>query len=426
MKLFYKYYSIDNYFKQIAETNKMNLRFFVKNKNQLYITITGIRKYKQLALYTQINIEKQYFDVDKQQVRKNHNNFFKLNAYLINYKTKIENWFLEFLDVHPKFEYDYFTAELKNFLSNADDKSFFSVYDDYVSYKKNIVASSTLQNYNSLRYHLFEFQKATKYILNFDTINFDFFTKFQVYCVSQNLTDNYTKKLIKTLSAFMNYCNEKELCKTEKYKKFAAKIKVDDSTSSTITYEEFLIIENSKPSNKTLEKVRDVFVFLCYCGFRIGEIRNIKEELTEKIPNSQFYTTRLFQEKTSKIITPLIYVKAYKILVRYNYFIDFMSDQKINEYLKELAKELNLDRNIMIMTKIGGVTTTEVKKIYEAISTKLGRSFHTTYKKINNVSNDIISQNTGHTSDKMINHYDKRSQLEKDISVLQGLELFQN
>ncbi len=427
MKLFYKYYSIDNYFKQIAETNIMNIRFFVKNKNQLYITITGIRKYRQFALYTQINIEKQYFDVDKQQVRKNHNNFFKLNAYLINYKTKIENWFLEFLEKHQKFEYDYFTAELKNFLSNADDKSFFSVFDDYVNYKKNIVASSTLQNYNSLRFHLFEFQKATKYILNFDTINFDFFTKFQVYCINQNLTDNYSKKLIKTLSAFMNHCNEKELCKTEKHKKFAAKIKVDDPTTFTITYEEFLIIENSKPSNRTLEKVRDVFVFLCRSGFRIGEIRNIQKELIKKIPNKQFYSLTLFQAKTNKILREApICEKAYKILVRYNYFKDFMTAQKINEYLKELAKELSLDRNLMTTKKIGNETTPQIKKVYELITSHWGRSFSITYKKINNVGDDIISQSSGHNSEKMINHYDKRSQLEKDISVLEKLELFQN
>lgn len=425
MKLFYKYYSIDNYFKQIAETNKMNLRFFVKNKNQLYITITGIRKYKQLALYTQINIEKQYFDVDKQQVRKNHNNFFKLNAYLINYKTKIENWYLEFLEVHPKFEYDYFTAELKNFLSNADDKSFFSVFDDYVSYKKNIVAPSTLQNYNSLRFHLFEFQKATKYMLNFDTINFDFFTKFQVYCINQNLTDNYSKKLIKTLSAFLNHCNEKELCKTEKHKKFAAKIKVDDPKTFTLTEKEFEIIKNSNITNKTLQKVKDVFVFLCLTAFRISEIRNIKEELIEKIPNKQFYSMILFQEKTGKTIEPVICEKAYKILVRYNYFKDFMTDQKINEYLKELAKELNLDRNIMTIKTIGNKTTTEVRKVYELISTHWGRRYYETYFNIHNVRN-VSRRNSGHTSDKMDDLYDKRSQLEKDISVLEKLELFQN
>ncbi len=426
-KLFYKYYSIDNYFKQIAETNIMNIRFFVKNKNQLYITITGIRKYKQLALYTQINIEKQYFDVSKQAIRKNHNNHFKLNSFLSDYKTKIENWFLEFLDVHPKFEYDYFTAELKNFLSNADDKSFFSVYDDYVSYKKNIVASSTLQNYNSLRYHLFEFQKATKYILNFDTINFDFFSKFQVFCINQKLTNNYIKKLIKTLSAFMNFSSELNLCKNDNYKKFSGKIKVDDPTTFTITYEEFEIIKNSNLTNKTLEKVRDVFVFLCLSGFDIKQIRNIKEEFIEKIPNSKFYNVKIFRKKTNKLIKEArLHEIAYKILVRYNYFQDFMSDQRLNIYLKEVAKELQLNRNLMTIKTIGNETTTEVRKVHELISSHWGRKFYVTYLKSNNVSNDIISQNTGHTSDKMINYYDKRSQTQKDISVLEKLELFQN
>jgi len=427
MKLFYKYYSIDNYFKQIAETNKMNLRFFVKNKNQLYITITGIRKYKQLALYTQINIEKQYFDVDKQQVRKNHNNFFKLNAYLINYKTKIENWYLEFLEVHPKFEYDYFTAELKNFLSNADDKSFFSVFDDYVSYKKNIVAPSTLQNYNSLRFHLFEFQKATKYMLNFDTINFDFFTKFQVYCINQNLTDNYSKKLIKTLSAFLNHCNEKELCKTEKHKKFAAKIKVEKVVSHTISFKEFEIIKNSKPTSRTLEKVKDCFLFLAYSGFRINEIRMINKEMIDKIPNTQFYSIKLLQKKTGNILeSAVIHQKAMDILQRNDYFQNLMSDQRVNIYLKQLARELNLDRSLITLKKSGGESISETKKLYDIFSSHFGRRFFVSFLKSQNANNSIIAANTGHSNNDMINLYDKRTEIEKNVSYLQGLELFNN
>jgi len=225
----------------------------------------------------------------------------------------------------------------------------------------------------------------------------------------------------------MNFSSELNLCKNDNYKKFSGKIKVDDPTTFTITYEEFEIIKNSSLTNKTLEKVRDVFVFLCLSGFDIKQIRNIKEEFIEKIPNSKFYNVKIFRKKTNKLIKEArLHEIAYNILVDYNYFQDFMSDQRLNIYLKELAKELQLNRNLMTIKTIGNETTTEVRKVYELISSHWGRKFYVTYLKSNNVSNDIIAQNTGRTSDKMINYYDKRSQTQKDISVLEKLELFQN
>ncbi len=405
----------------------MNVRYFIKNKNKLYCSVTGIAKYKQLFMNVHINIEKKYFDIDKQQVKKNHNNHFKLNAFLSDYKAKLENFYLEFISNYPKYEYDFFVTEIKRFLSNTDDKSIFDYYKEYIKYKSNLVSPSTLKNYNTLEHLLIEFQDKTQYKLSFDNINHNFFNKFQAFCISKKYGNNYIKKQITTLIAFMNYCNEMNITKSNDYLKFASKIKLEKPVTHTINYKEFEILKNSNITNKTLQKVKDVFLFLCYSGFRINEVRLIDKEMIEVIPNTQFYSIKLLQKKTGNLLeSAVLHQKAMDILEHNDYFQNLMTDQRINFYLKALARELNLDRSVITLKKSGGESISETKKLYDIISSHMGRRFFVSFLKSQNANNNIISANTGHTNNDMINLYDKRTEIEKNVSYLQGLELFQN
>lgn len=391
------------------------------------MSITGIRKNQQLFINTQIRLEKKYFDVDKQQVKKNYNNHFKLNSFLIEYKTKLENWYLDFISNYQKYEYSFFCNELKRFLNASDDKSIFDYYNEYISYKENLVNKSTLKNYQTLKNLLNEFESNTQYKLSFDNINFAFFSKFQEFCINKKFSNNYIKKQISSLIAFMNYCKEMNYTKNENYLNFASKIKLEKPTTHTINYDEFEIIKNSSNLNKTLQNIKDVFLFLCYTGFRINEVRMISKELIEKIPNTDFFKVTLIQKKTGNILeNAIIHSKAFNILQRNDYFEKLMTDQRINVYLKQLANQLELNRNVVTMKKSGGETTTEIKKISEIISSHFGRRFFVSYLKTQNSNNSIISNNTGHTNNAMIDLYDKRTEIEKNVNYLQNLELFNN
>lgn len=405
----------------------MNLKYFIKNKNQVYMSITGIRTYKQLVINTQLRLDKKYFDVKKQAAKKNYRNHFKLNSFLIDFKTKLEKWYIDFITTYQKYEYDFFCNEVKRFLSNADDKNFFEYYNEYMNYKENLVNKSTLKNYHTLKNLLIEFERETKYKLSFDSINFAFFHNFQEFCINKQFSNNYIKKQISSFIAFMNYCKEMNYTKNENYLKFASKIKLEKPTTHTITYDEFEIIKNSSNLTKTLQNVKDVFLFLCYTGFRINEVRMISKELIEKIPNTDFYKISLIQKKTGNILeNAVIHSKAMEILERNDYFEKLMTDQRINIYLKQLAKQLELNRNVVTMKKSGGETTTEIKQISEIIASHFGRKFFVTYLKSQNANNSVISSNTGHSNNDMIDLYDKRSQIEKDVNYLQNLELFNN
>lgn len=147
----------------------------------------------------------------------------------------------------------------------------------------------------------------------------------------------------------------------------------------------------------------------------------------EVIPDTQFYSIKLLQKKTGNVLEQaVIHQKAFNILENNNFFNDLMTDQRINFYLKALAKELNFDRSLITMKKSGGESISETKKLYEIISTHFGRRFFVTFLRSQNANNSIISANTGHSNNDMINLYDKRTQIEKDVHYLQGLELFNN
>src|SRR5690606_29710095 len=119
-------------------------------------------------------------------------------------------------------------------------------------------------------------------------------------------------------------------------------------------------------SKSSLRLVRDIFIFSCYTGLSHIEIKNLKRsDIVTGIDEEQWIMVR--RQKTNTPVKLPLLDEAREILEKYsdhptienNYsLLHVFSNQKINQYLKEIAKLCNTGKNLTFYVARHTLTTT--------------------------------------------------------------------
>ena len=159
-----------------------------------------------------------------------------------------------------------------------------------------------------------------------------------------------------------------------------------------------------------LDKVRDLFLIGCNTGLRFSDYTTIKKE------DIQDNRLRIVAQKTSrKVIIPLM-PQVKEILQKYDFQLPAaISNQKFNEYLKEVAKLAGLTDPCVTHITRGGknVVKKENQKKYDLVTSHVARrSFATNYYKMKIDKLEIMAI-TGHKTESEFLKYIKVTQEEK-------------
>src|SRR5690606_2874370 len=92
----------------------------------------------------------------------------------------------------------------KDFLSEV---SLFKALDEFIETSPNSIG--TIKKYKSLRSHLLSFSTKKKTVIDFHTIDLEFYEKFVDFFLDQEKLNNTIGKYISTLKAFLNWATEK-------------------------------------------------------------------------------------------------------------------------------------------------------------------------------------------------------------------------
>lgn len=103
-------------------------------------------------------------------------------------------------------------------------------------------------------------------------------------------------------------------------------------------------IERAELSSGSLARVRDLFVFSCYCGLAFSDLMDFNPEKLEYDGDYTYLYGK--RKKTGQEYIVLILPKAKKILKKYNYNLPRYSNQQYNHRLKEVSKEAKVDKPI--------------------------------------------------------------------------------
>ncbi|MEO6175022.1 MAG: site-specific integrase [Flavobacterium circumlabens] len=253
--------------------------------------------------------------------------------------------------------------------------------------EKKEYAIGTHERYEISKKHVTEFMfyKYGVEDMEFSELNFEFVKDYEFYLKTvKNISNNTALKYITNFKKIVLSAVDKEIISADPFKRFKSKkIKVP---KKPLTNHELSLLEKHKFSTGRLAVVRDVFIFQCYTGLAYIDVFNLKQsDLKVGVDGEKWILTGR-QKTGSPISIPLLpkavelieKYKDHRICVERNSVLPVSSNQKMNEYLKEIAD-------------LCGITS--------ALNThKARRTFGSTITLNNNVPIHVVKEMLGHQS----------------------------
>ena len=282
-------------------------------------------------------------------------------------------------------------------VSGMQDKNLFHYFDEFTSEKGSLNnwTQATYTMMGVVKRHLQNF-KPDLAISDFNEAGLsDYVSYLRDVRGMRNTT---VGKQIGFLKWFLRWATENGVCQTLDYVKFKPKLKTPEKQIIFLDQNELMTVYNHEFANKTLERVRDVFCFCCFTSLRYSDVANLRR--TDIFDDYLALTT----VKTAETIRIELNKYSRAILAKYadmefpdNLALPIMSNQKMNDYLKEVGKACGIDTQITITYYKGNERINEVFPKWQLLGTHAGRRTFICYMLSKNISPQIVMKWTGHS-----------------------------
>lgn len=280
---------------------------------------------------------------------------------------------------------------------------FFEAYDTFVEEKKKGKewSEATIKRYKNIKNILEDFETKRKYKLTFSKINHAFHREFTSYCMDdlKHINNTYARNL-GLFKTFMFWAMKNKYTFNNTFMEFK-KVERVLTNQIALSLEDLQKLLEHEFESAKLEKVRDVFVFACVTGMRFGELSLISES---NVTDSEILLKEDKDTNKPSRSIPLTSISKL-ILIKYDYKLPLIANQKQNEYIKEVFKELDYKQMVQRITTRGKENIKEDIEFYNRISTHTARRTFITMMKRQGKSDKLIAKITGHTDMKTLNQY---------------------
>lgn len=399
--------------------------FDTKTKDETYLILRLAENKKTYKFYTDLKIEPKDWNPKTGEARKTYTGYSDFNELLGLRRTELKSLH-EKLKLEEDFSIDNLRKRFYEIIGKiekeeTDTLTFETLADfanHYIKTAETAKSKNTiLHNKQTLRIlREFEVKKKRKY--TFDRINLDFYHDFTDYLKQdKKFGVNTVGKHIANIKTFLGEATERGVNTKLDYKSKRFKVITETVDSIYLTEDEILKIYNHDFSkNKRLERTRDLFIIGCYTGLRFSDF----SQLTTDNIKGELITVKT-QKTGEKVVIPLHWTVK-NILAKYSETAKGLprdlSNQRMNDYLKEIGREVEINEQIhRIHTKDGLKVTTNVSK-WELITTHTARRSFATNLYLTNFPPISIMKITGHRTEKSFMKYIKISQ-EENANLLQ-------
>ena len=377
---------------------------------------------KRIEFTTGYRIDSAKWDADKQRVKNGCSNKLKqsaseINASLLEYYTEIQSIFKRFEveDVMPTPEQikEAFNALHKPVSEEPKPKKealpcdFFQVFDDFVEDcgRQNNWTDSTFEKFATMKNHLTNFREG---------LTFEFFDERGLNDYVGYLRDvkemrNTTiGKQLSFLKWFLRWAFKKGVHQNNAYDSYKPKLKSTQKKIIFLTWDELNRLREFKIpfSKQALERVRDVFLFQCFTGLRYSDVFNLRRS---DIKDDHIEVTTV---KTSDSLIIELNNHSKAILDKYkdvafedDKVLPVITNQKMNDYLKELAEMAGIDEPIRQTYYKGNERIDEVTPKYALLGTHAGRRTFICNALALGIPPQVVMKWTGHSDYKAMKPY---------------------
>ena len=375
---------------------------------------------KRIEVTTGYRIDAAKWDSDKQRVRNGCTNKLKqsaseINASLLGYYTEVQEIFKKFEveEIMPTPEQ---IKEAFNALHNpieevtprkSTSNAFYKVFDEFVRDcgRQNDWTDSTYEKFAAMKNHLMNFR---------DGLTFDFFDEkglndYVTYLRDVKEMRNSTiGKQLSFLKWFLRWAFKKGLHQNNAYDSYKPKLKSTQKKIIFLTWEELnKLREFEIPAAKqALDRVRDVFLFQCFTGLRYSDVFNLRRS---DIKGDHIEVTTV---KTSDSLIIELNKHSKAILDKYkdvafedDKVLPVITNQKMNDYLKELAELAGIDEPVRQTYYRGNERIDEVTPKYALLGTHAGRRTFICNALALGIPPQVVMKWTGHSDYKAMKPY---------------------
>lgn len=393
----------------MKEYNKDLIKFNLKStkepsvKTQIYLifNFNGNR----LRYYTGKRIEPKHWDGAKQKAKSSYSSAISLNQFLKTTANFLEDQYNELDILKKRITIEILKEKLDSRFNTSGGADFFERFEEFLTNAVNVKTQSTIRRHRTTLSRMKEYCEKKNCRLSFDDIDLNFDERFKNFLIDDvKLTNNTVSKHYKTLKAFLNWATERGYNTNHEFQKLKAK--QTEGEIYFLTWDELMKIFEFAPKNPTLERVRDIFCFGCFTGLRFSDILNLKQEnISSDTIQIQTIKTKGKTSIPLNQFSRMIYEK-YKSDETYMLF-NSISNQKMNQYLKDLGKDAGINEPVQIIRYQGTRRIENIVPKYEVLTSHVARKTFITNAMIRGMSTEVIMDITTHNSYKSFKRYFK-------------------
>jgi integrase len=351
--------------------------------------------------------------VRKGSYNKQHQSFADINATLSRYESVVHDIFKEFeVDGHHPTEdevrIEFLLRMQPQVIPKRTTRSPLKKFTEFMldMGKKNNWTQSTSEKFLNVKHHLEQYKKN----LTFNDLTEDGLSLFVVFLVNQKKMRNSTiEHQIDCVKMFLRWCYKKGYINDRAFETFRPRLKQPRRRVIFLTPQELrTLIDLKIPASKAyLDRVRDVFIFMCFTGLRHSDAYNLHRS---NIVNDDHLEITTIKTHDSLVIELNKYSKA--ILDKYKNIrypedkaLPVISNQRMNDYLKDLAMLAGFNDKVRMVYYNGNERVeTECPK-YELISTHVARRTFVCTALAFGIPPNVVMKWTGHCDYKSMKPY---------------------
>ena len=383
-------------------------------------------KGKRTDLYTGVNLQESQWSKKTQRVKHgckvNDTPFNVLNEALDAQEQFVNGYFNEMamLEIDPSLTElkQRFNASFKAAASGKKASAeFFYLFDQFIEKRSETKKwqKSMIEAFTRLRNLLYEFKPD----LSFASLSEDTMNRIVTHLSKTMYNDSIVKRL-SYLKQYVLWAQSKGYVINKEYLTYSRKFPKAKKDVHYLTVDELTNVwKHELEPDSTMEHVRDCFVFSCHTGLRYSDLKQLTHDNILVRPDGGYQLNKLTEKdddivnyRLSKVATE-IYLKYKDKKYRGGALFPVISNQKYNDYLKDLGEavglegewidyEYRLDEKIQVKVPKKDLTSHVARRTFVVTVSNAGVGF------------DLISMVTSHSNQKSMKPYLKASTIGTD------------
>lgn len=335
------------------------LRHTIANSSDAAIYCRISYDKKRAELSADRSIDPRCWNPEKQIATGSRELMNRINPHLEEIRFKLTECYYKL-----KTQNSYITAEAIKRLYTGEEKvtnSLLSLFEYHAINSKEVLKWGTLKNYAATEKYIRRFLKERYRTddIHLSELNYQFITQFDLFLRTTEplesfnpLSNNGVMKHMERLRKVVTMGFKMEWIPKDPFLLY--KLKFHRTEREFLLEEEIEALRNVKLENAKLEKCRDIFLFACYTGLAYIDLVTLNASNILMGIDGELWLRTSRQKTDTKVSVPLLpqaidILNNYKDrpeLVKKSRVLPYISNQKMNDYLKEIATVCNIKKNV--------------------------------------------------------------------------------